>query len=210
MNTSRSSLRLLVIVILIAVGLSLLPLAASAQVMTGNGGQPCSLLGLSVGAASAGSSSGLALGAAAGWGLEPWLGLEARGSWQRRPDGESALTAGLSAQFRARTSHRVAPFVRVGVGLQLASFDLGRRTPPEFYGRRDGDGGFDGHRTFRDPALIVGGGVELLASRRVTWRPEVEAYVLHREGRNYVVAVASLQMSVHFERHHITPHGRTR
>jgi hypothetical protein len=124
-------------------------------------------------------------------------------SWFDRPAGDHTMAASLSARVRARTSTRAVPFVRAGLGLHLASFGEGEGTPPEFFRRRLRPG--SGYQTFRDPAVVLGAGVDFWTSRRVAARPEIESMIVWRGGHRYVVTSVSMQLSFLFEPGNITP-----
>ena len=193
---------------LVAVGMALWPALAVAQTRPAQtGGQECSLLGGNVGGASAEPTQSLTVGAAAGWRFTPRIATEARMSWIKRPPGQHALTAGLSALVNFRAGSRAQPFVRAGFGLYTATFDLPYNVDvaPAFYRRRfqsDPGGGF---QTFIDPAVIMGAGVQVMSGRSFSWRPEVETFLVFRDSRAYFVATASVQFSFHFEPHRQTP-----
>ena len=173
-----------------------LPDAASAQST-----KPCSTLGAYIGAAwTPTGDPALSGGVEATWGLTPRVGAEARMTWFDRPAGESAMAGSLSAIFRVPTGGPGVPFLRAGAGLFAVTIDLGRSTPPEFYARRIAGEPLDTRHSFTDLLLAFGGGVDVLASRSVSWRPEVEVHMVVRDGRVYTVTTASMQLSWHFER----------
>lgn len=173
-------------------------------------GPPCSLLGGFVGVASAGSDAGVVAGAAAGWRLTPRVSAEARVNWMKRPAGEEAMSAGLSAQFRLPLKSGAVPFLSAGLGMHVAAIDVDRATPPEFYRRRIEQQPGPNLRTFTDPAAIFGAGIEIAAGRFVSWRPAVETMVVWRDSRTHVVTSASVQVAYHFEPHRVTPSARPR
>ena len=181
-----------------------LPATAAAQTDSRHG-RECALLGGFAGISFDGPEDSLVVGAAAAWRVLPRIVTEARMSFIRRPPGEDAMTAGLSVQFRLTAGRRALPFVRAGFGMYSATFDLDRTTPPEFYRRRIGAEPAPNIRTFNDPAAIFGAGVDIGATRFVSWRPEIETFVVWRGSRTYVVTTASVQLSFHFEPHRVTP-----
>jgi hypothetical protein len=75
---------------------------------------------------------------------------------------------------------------------------------PEFYRRRVGPG-FGTTHTFTDPSFVVGGGVNVFTSRHWAIRPEVEAIVVRRQSRSYVVTAVTVGVAYHFEEHPVTP-----
>ena len=59
-------------------------------------------------------------------------------------------------------------------------------------------------RTFTDPALIAGGGVDIFLSRRVSVRPQGEAMFVLHSGDTRVMPAFTLHLAFHFEDHPIT------
>jgi len=192
---------------LIAVAMMCWPALALAQPGTVPTGNECSFLGGYVGAAAAEPTQSLTAGAAAGWRFSPRISTEARMSWIKRPAGQQALTAGLSALMNFRAGQREQPFLRAGFGLYSATFDVAYNVgaAPTFYRRRiTGDPG-GGFQTFNDPAVIMGAGVQVMSRRSFSWRPEVETFLVFRDSRTYFVATASVQFSWHFDPTRTTP-----
>jgi hypothetical protein len=91
------------------------------------------------------------------------------------------------------------------MGVLVASFDVDRHAPPEYYGRRIGAPGVGRTHGFTDPAAALGAGVNVQIARHVSVRPEVEAIVAWRDGRSFIVTGAAVQLAYHFERHVVTP-----
>jgi hypothetical protein len=184
------------------IAIAVMTVATTAAAQTAVAGQPSAALGISAGAAANGDGTQLTLGASAGWTLRSWVAAEARMSWFDRPAGDDALAASLSARLRLRTASGAIPFVKAGLGLHVGSFAGGPGTP-EFFQRRLRNQ--SGQQTFRDPAFVAGAGVDVKASRRFAVRPEIESMIVWRDGRSYVVTSLSMQLSVLFEPHNITP-----
>lgn len=109
----------------------------------------------------------------------------------------------MTASVWGAFPHRRRGFRTGFIRLHLASFGDGQGTPPESFRRRLRAEG--GSQTFRDPAFLVGGGMDISVSRRLAVRPEVESMIVWRDGRRYVVTSVSMQLSVLFEPHSITP-----
>jgi hypothetical protein len=169
---------------------------------------PSSALGVSVGLASVDGDPGTALAAAAAWGIRPRVGMEARVLWLDRPRGEEAYGASLSVQWRLAVRGRAVPFLKTGFGLHVASFDGRERPLPGFYGRRLGPEAAGHRHSFHDPVIVVGGGVDVRTSRFLTWRPEVESFVVVAGSRARTVFTASLQVGFQFEPNRVTPARR--
>lgn len=150
-------------------------------------------------------------GAGVGWGIAPRWTLEGSGTWFARPDGVETFAASLTAQVSLARRMPALPYLKAGVGVYLASYDLSRVTPPRFYQRRLGPGGpgTGTRHEFRDPSIVLGGGVNVLVGRRFGIRPEVETTIVLRGGHAHVVTAGLLRLAYHFETHQITPVSRT-
>jgi hypothetical protein len=146
-------------------------------------------------------------GGAAGWEVTPRFGVEAAASWLDRPGADEAFAAALTAHTHLRGLRAVSPFLRGGVGLYRVTFDANARDVPDFYRRRMGAAGayVRAGRSFTDPSLIAGGGVNVFVSRHVAFRPQIEAIVVRRQSRSHVVTAVTMQVAYHFEEHIITP-----
>lgn len=161
---------------------------------------------LFVGAASASSETGPLAGGAVGWEVTRRVALEGSGSWLNRRNGAEAFAADLKALVNVTAARPVVPFLEGGIGLYRASFDSSLGTLPGFYqGRTTGNGTNVTRMAFTDPSFILGGGVNLFATRHIAIRPDVEAKIVRRNSQNYVVTAVSVHMAYHFEDHPITP-----
>ncbi len=162
------------------------------------------------GVASASSETGLVLGGAVGWELNPWAEIETDMTWMARRHGAAAFAAAITGQANLTARRAVVPFLRAGVGLYSASFDTAQAIPPDFYARRLGPGGLHQGPNYRftDPSVVAGGGVTLFVNRHVSVRPEVQSTIARRASRNYVVTTLTVQLTYHFEEHHVTPTTR--
>jgi hypothetical protein len=158
------------------------------------------------GVAAASSRAGALVGGAAGWEITPRFGLEGRMAWFDRPGRAEAFTAALTARANLMSARTAVPFVKGGVGLYRASFEAADGNMPDFYRRRLGPD-FGLSRTFTDPSFVVGGGVSVFTSRHWAVRPEIEATVVRRQSRSYVVTALTMGVAYHFEEHPITPAG---
>jgi hypothetical protein len=65
-------------------------------------------------------------------------------------------------------------------------------------------------QTFTDPALVLGGGVNVFFNRHIAVRPDLEAMVVMRDSHRYVVTTAAIHLAFHFEDHPVTPARRGR
>jgi len=163
------------------------------------------------GVASAPGDASATFGAGVAWGIAPRWTIEGSGNWFVPTDGVEAFAASLTAQVSLARRMPALPYLKAGVGMYAASFDLARTTPPEFYRRRIGQGGgpsLSGRHDFRDPTIVLGGGVNMLVGRRIGIRPEVETIIVLRDGRSHVVTSGLLRVAYHFEIHQITPARR--
>jgi hypothetical protein len=158
------------------------------------------------GAASASSETGALAGGAVGWEVTRIVALEGSGSWLNRREGAEAFAADLKTLVSVMAARPVVPFVEGGIGLYRASFDSSRGTLPGFYqGRMVATGSKVNRMTFTDPSFILGGGVNLFATRHLAIRPEVEAKIVRRNSQTYVVTAVSVHLAYHFDDHPITP-----
>jgi hypothetical protein len=145
-------------------------------------------------------------GGAVGWGIaRRWL-IEGSAAWFDLPPGANAYGANLTAVVSLSMQRPALPFVRFGVGMYAASYDATKTEPPDFYARRMTNVGPTSERkSFRDPSVILGGGVHVLVARNWALRPEVEVTVALDGGHAYTVVSGLLRVAYSFERRPITP-----
>jgi hypothetical protein len=161
--------------------------------------------------ASDSAGHGPLFGGAIGWEVTPRLAVEGSGAWLSFGDAASAFAGDLTVRTRLWGRRHVDPFVEAGVGLYRANYDT--RHPadiPAFYNRR-----LPAElpaeltvRTFTDPTLVVGTGVNLYLHRHLALRPDVGATIVMRDGRRHVVTTVGMHAVVHFEDHPVTPRRR--
>jgi hypothetical protein len=163
-------------------------------------------LNVFAGAGTDSSETGLVAGMAMGWDANPWFALEGSGSWLDRGDGAAAFAAAFKVQARPRSARAVVPFVEAGFGMYRAWFDRDSTAIPDFYQDRI----TETDRTVTDPAFVFGGGVSLLASRRISIRPEVETMLVRSGGQNYFVTAFAARVAYHFGDRPIAPAVRRR
>jgi hypothetical protein len=183
-----------------------LSMNASAQQAAPSEGEHATTLNVFAGAGTDSSETGLVAGMAMGWDATPLFALEGSGSWLDRGDGANAFAAALKVQARLRSVRPVVPFAEAGFGLYRAWFDPGAPAVPEFYQHRI----TTTDRTVTDPAFVVGGGVSLFASRRISIRPDLETMLVRSSGQNYFVTTFAVRFVYHFEDRPITPVVRFR
>jgi hypothetical protein len=148
------------------------------------------------------------LGGAVGWEILPRFSLETTTKWMVPDRGAEAFSALVTAQVPLLGRRTFVPFVTAGAGVLRASYDQEQSVIPLFYARRMEETGgavADTRRTFVDPAFVFGGGISIFASRHVSVRPEVEAMVVHEDGRTRTTTSIAVRLAYHFETHRVTP-----
>jgi len=144
-------------------------------------------------------------GGAVGWGLARRWVIEGSAGWFDLPPGANAYGANLTALLSLGTRRPALPFVRFGVGMYAASYDATRIDPPDFYARRMNAGPTGQRKSFRDPSIVLGGGVHVLLARNWALRPEAEVTVALDSGHAYTVVSGVVRIGYAFERRLITP-----
>jgi hypothetical protein len=179
----------------------------AAQPAAGDDWSRGTTINLFAGAASASSTLGPLAGGAVGWEVTPRFGVEGSAAWLDRGRSAAAFAAALSAHLNLRRPRTTVPFIMGGIGLYRVSFDVSRDAIPDFYGRRLGAGETDlgPTRTFTDPALVAGAGVNVFATRKWAIRPQVQTMVVRRHSRSHPVTAVTLHVAYHLEEHPITP-----
>jgi hypothetical protein len=160
-------------------------------------------LSVLVGAASS-AGTGVAVEGIAGWELNKWAGVEARGGWFQRGRGADAFSADVGATLNVLAKRNVTPYVGAGIGLYRAWFDSVDARMSSFYRRRlQAEGA--GDLSFTDPALRLTAGIDIITRRSVTIRPEASSLVIWRDGRSDAVALLGVRLGFRFEDQVITP-----
>lgn len=144
------------------------------------------------------------IGGAIGWEMTPRLALEGGGLWVDQAGGD-AFAASLTLQAELWPGRRTVPFVQAGVGLYRTAIDRDAQDIPNFYRRRLGPGAPTATRTFTDPSLVFGGGVNLFLSRNLALRPDAEVMVVMRDSRSRFVTALRMNIVYHIEEHPVTP-----
>lgn len=149
------------------------------------------------------------IGGSARWELTPHLALEGAARWMDRVGqpganaGEISLVYGLGGR---RDS--AVPYVLGGLGLQYRAFERGSPMPqvPDFYRRRLGPASALAERkSFTDPTLVIGVGVDVALARTVTLRPDLRTLFVVRGGRHDTVILATVGLGFRFEHKPVTP-----
>ena len=159
-----------------------------------------SVLTASTGIASVADDAGLALGASASWIVSDRWGLEIGGTWLKRPGDQEALAVQATAQYWLRSSGRALPYLRAGLAAYAMTLDTSDAAPEFYRARLDAADTFLRNRhTFTDPALVIGGGVDVQVSRSVHLRPAMQVLAVMRNGDRLIVPMASMDVAYHFD-----------
>jgi hypothetical protein len=171
--------------------------------------EPATELGVLVGAASS-SQTGTMFGGTAGWELNRWTMIEARGAWLERGVGADGFAADVGALINVRAKRNITPYVGLGYGLYWAAFDSNVSQMSDFYRRRmphRGDGPSD-RAAFLDPALRVTSGVDLIIKQHLSVRPEASGLVVWREGQAQTIALFGVRLGYRFDDNSVKPARR--
>ena len=166
-------------------------------------------LGVVVGGATSSSTTGPMAGMMIGWETTRWFAIEGRGTWFDRGSGAQGFGADLGAVVNLIAKRDVTPFVSAGFGLYLAMFDAGASSIPAFYRDRLTDAELSHSTSFTDPAFRVSAGVDVIAHRRFTMRPEASVVFVRSDGHGDTLFTFGVRLGMRFEDHPITP-ARTR
>lgn len=163
-------------------------------------------LGVLVGGASSTHLSGATVAGIASWQITRWVAVEGRAGWfdaEARSDG---FGADLALVVNVVPSQRVTPYFAAAFGLYRASFEPPASSAADFYRARIGaPGSTDSATTFTDPAARLSFGVDVVARRYFSIRPEASAMVVFRKDHRYTAAVLGLRLGYRFEDHPVTP-----
>lgn len=161
------------------------------------------------GMATDGDHSGPVIGGVAGYEITPRLTIEGSGAWLAFGEGVDAFAGAIKLRARLSGRRTVDPFVLGGVGFYRASFDRVSRVSPGFYRNRLKPSALAlGDVSFTDPALVAGAGVNIFVTRHFAIRPDVESFLVLRDGRTLAVTSLSLHAVFHIESHPVTPRVR--
>jgi hypothetical protein len=164
------------------------------------------------GAAVDSNKTGTAFGGSIGWQLTPRVAIQSSGQWLDRGGGADAFAVAFKAQADLFPTLRAHPFIEGGLGLYHASFDSMAARMPPFYQRRMNTGlnGPVETAAFTDPACVLGGGLNIGVTRHLMVRPNVEAMVVARHSRTYVVTTVAVHLAYRFEHHPVTQSRRAK
>jgi hypothetical protein len=153
------------------------------------------------GAAMASPETRGAFGTAIGWEINRRFELEGTGSWLVARHGDDAFAAELKLSGNLTPPRAVVPFVAAGVGLYHASFDTTRGPLPDFYQRRLPASAIATLVGFNDPSFVFAGGANIFAGTHVSIRPDLSVRIATRSSSAFVVTMATVYVSYHFEKH---------
>jgi hypothetical protein len=167
-------------------------------------------LGISGGAAVDGEQAGAAAGALLGWQLSPRLAIEGFGRWFNRDHDSSAFAAAFTVQANVVSAGTTGMFVTGGFGMYYVDFGPAAMTSmPDFYRRRMSEEHAPvSGRSFTDPAIVAGGGVQFAVSRHVILRPYIDATIVPAQSRYHVVTTFAVSLAYRFEQHPVTSDRR--
>jgi hypothetical protein len=164
----------------------------------------------STGVSADSSRTGPVIGGSAGWEITPRFAIDGSGAWAEFGSGSHAFTGAIKLRAHLTDMGAAVPFLQAGVAFHRASFDRGGAGAPEFYARRMSRSRPEETRTFTDPALALGGGFNVSITRTMKLRPDVEALIIARGGRQHVVTSVRLHFVYVFEDRPVTPSKRSR
>jgi hypothetical protein len=133
------------------------------------------------------------LGGMIGWTLTSKWAVEVAAAWSDRVNDSIAFGTSLSLRRSVWTSRGVAPYLKAGAGLYIETAD-----------QSEGTIATSNYR-FNDPAAVVGAGVSWLLSRRFAIRPEVETFIVWKDGRTTAITSVVALLEFHFDQPRITP-----
>jgi hypothetical protein len=200
--------RILAITTLLAVA-AMAPAAFGQPILRDNGAPPDgpwrhgSTVDVFGGAAATSEDQRGAIGGGFGWEINHWVEVDASGTWLLAHEGDTAFGANVKAALSLTGPGTLVPFLGAGVGVYHATFDTSRGNVPAFYQKRLPAGAFGSLATFNDPALVLDGGVNIFATRHLSFRPEVGVTVVTRGSGAYGVTTAVIHLIYHFETHAI-------
>jgi hypothetical protein len=147
--------------------------------------------------------TGPVAGAGFGWEITPRFAIEGSGLWLDRGAGANAYAADLNALVTLVAPQRIAPFVRGGIGVYGASFDVIDSPIPEFYRKRIVEhlAGFGQRVSFSDPAFVLGAGVNTWFTAHVSVRPDVELRGVWQDSDVHWLTTVAVRLAYHFEEH---------
>ena len=200
--------RLLLSFSLLAVTLALPAASASAQTAAREpvDFRHATTLGITGGGAVDGEQAGPAAGALLGWQLSPRIGIEGFGRWFARDHDSNAFAAALTVQANVASLGTASMFVNGGFGMYYVDFGSSAMgSMPEFYRRRMSDEHAPvSGRSFTDPAIVAGGGLQFALSRHVILRPSIDTTIVPAQSRYHFVTTFAVSLAYRFEQHPVT------
>jgi hypothetical protein len=152
-----------------------------------------------------GAATGPMVAGSVGWSVTRWIAIEGRGSWFDQGRDATAFAADLSGLFNMIAKRSVTPFLGAGFGLYRASFAGAESEMSDFYRMRLKSRQFNGSNVFTDPALRLTGGIDVIARRHWTLRPEVSMLIVRTGGDDETHVSGGISVGYRFEDKPITP-----
>ena len=170
------------------------------------------MLGVLGGGAVDTADAGPVAGATLGWQVSPSIAVEGLGRWYYRGSNTDAFSSALLLQTDLLSSGPARVFVSGGVGVYHVSFARAAyASMPDFYRRRIAarTEGPTSQASFTDPAVVLGGGLKFALSRRVSFRPAVDATIVPARSRYHYVTTFAVSLAYRFEHHPVTAARRS-
>ena len=203
-----SRLQLAIVAALLPGLLTLSARSAAAQTQVAPPWTQCWILSASGGVASAASESGPLIGAAVSWDLTHRFGVEASSSWMNWGQDTTGAAVAITARIMVTDRRSVTPFVQGGIGAFVMTVDPSGSDVPDFYRRRLTPGSQFQKRTFTDPSAVIGLGVDVRASNRMSVRPVVDLTTVVRDGNTATVVTGRVEFAYYLQLPRITPTRR--
>ena len=149
------------------------------------------------------------VGGTAGWGINQWITVEARGAWFARGENTSGIGADVGALVNLIRKRHTTPYIALAFGLYRETIDSDAADVSSFYRNRMHPGlGATSVRTFTDPAWRIGTGLNIIRHRNISVRPEASVTLVHRNGATDTIATFGVRLGWIFEDHPVTPSVR--
>lgn len=159
---------------------------------------------VAAGMASGSSDGGGLASGSMGWEFNRRVGLDGSVAWFDRGREAEAFSAALTVRTNLTRWHSWVPFVEGGPAMYRASFDTSRSAIPDFYRGRSADTAA-AKMVFRDPAFVVGGGINVFALGHLAVRPTADVLMVARNSRGYRVGSFAVRGVYYFETHTAAP-----
>jgi hypothetical protein len=162
-------------------------------------------LGASIGSTSTSSETAPLLAGTADWSLTRWVRIEARGGWFARGTDASGVSADLGAHVNAFATRQATPYFGAAFGLYRAMIGSPATGVSSFYRTRMAEQSAIGPWQFTDPAWRFSAGVDIVARRHISVRPEASVMLVHGHGATDTLTLLEVRIGYKFEDHPVTP-----